>query len=257
MIIDDITADPPTIQPHEMARGWIVGADGPTFIIQFLDGRPPIVGPDAITFFTNNTTQEVNTMPLSEANYDDEASHDADPVIDRYTRDLVVVQYIGENVTSAVALKQVRQPWCDLRRDCTVAYVSLDLTPSVPGKAMNAAPGVEQIVWLGLPEWHPCFEAGEREIAVLRYLPRTSYLMDVIEGGRVEQVELASAFDTSGYVSIIGWCGSLEQAEDQATELRQAVRAHARAGLPRDEFEDVADPAAGRFGTRAAWGLSR
>jgi len=251
-LYEDVTPAPPMLD-SDAERGWMVGQVDRTWLITFNDpSRPPLVGEDAVTFYTNNKKESV--MPTTQANFTDENVDQVSGLIERYTTGLVVEKYIGAGLKSALGIKQVRQPWCDLRRECTIAYVSLDLSDD--GRPpMNAAPGVEQIVWLGLPEWHPAFEQGEREVAVLRYLPSTTYTIDVIKGTRVEQLTLASAYDTSGYVAVIGWCQSLEQAETQATELRQAVQTHNRSGEARDEMEEDVDPAAGRFGSKAAWGL--
>lgn len=254
MIIDDITPDQPTLDP-EVERGWYVGTQDDTFVITFLDGRPPIVGQTAaIEFYTNNQSQEDNNMPSNEANYMDAAAQDATGLIEKYTEPAML--FIGQSAKSASEIMRAKRPWNELARSEVLGRVTLDLEPEMRGRPQPGRPGVSQVVFMALPSWHPLFRAGVQEVAALLYTPSTTYLAEQIVGGAIVKEPRASSYDVTGWEGIAAWFGDLESAEEERTALWTAVKDLARSTYGEDgEQEEPVDQFAGRYGTAASWGV--
>lgn len=259
-------ADPGYLQAHD--TGWqvpglgvislpddvAIDGDGVVFTITFADGRPAIIGDAAQLASTirslTNTDQEVTIMPSKQANHIDEAADDATGIIEKYANPAMT--FIGQEGGSASEVLRKRRNWNDLSRSEVIKRVTLDLTPEVKGRPQPMRPGVEQIVFMALPEWHALFKAGHQEAVALLYRPSTTWEADEIVNGRPGKKRLASGNDASGWIGIVDYFGSLEAAEVEAAELQQAVRDHTRSDLTDADLSEH-DPVAGVFGKRDAW----
>lgn len=235
-------------------RGWTVGEIDHSFIITFTDGRPPVVGTESVARWVAANTEREIVMPLSEANYSDEAATDATGLLDYYVNPAVT--FIGQYKTSAAEVMQVKRPWSDLARSNTLGRVTLDVEPEMHGRPQPGRPGVDQIVFVALPSWHPMFKAGHQEVVALLYRPVTTYLADQIVGGHVVKVERASSFDLTGWIGIVRYFGGLDEAEQERTDLWQALKDFSKSTYGDDsEPEEDVDPAAGKYGSKEAWGV--
>lgn len=299
---DEITPAAPYLTDDEI-RGWGVGEDDGTFVVWFTDGRSPIVGTERVSEFLNHQLRTGESVMTSARNRgaspdtevpspDDIQSDDpaigseqvwdlaradaaADAVtgiIERYTEGAVV--YIGANATSVLQVRQAKQPWADLCRPeagAVLGRVTMDTQAAEFGRRPTPnQPGVEQMVWVALPSFHPLFRANTQEIAVLRYVPSTQYTpteLRMVRGQLVDPEPKASGFDVSGFQAVVMYCGSLEQCERDRQELWEAVRTvnerrrlelRAEEGLGTDPDTDLEERAVGRLSrltTREAWGV--
>jgi hypothetical protein len=227
--------------------------DGST-VVQFPGGHT-LTDPQSIRHWVLATFNPPSAQRSTEMSnrFTDEASTAAQGLVERYLHPQVVT-YIGKAATSAAEVMRVRRPWAQLARTECVGYVTLDTDPEVPGRPQQLRPGTEIIQWIALPEWHPLFVPGDQEVAVVRYIPSTTWLAESIEGGRVVRTPLASRTDASGFVSILGYASGITNAEEQVAELRQALRDLSAPERPDTDVEEV-DPAAGRYGSAEAWGV--
>lgn len=249
MFQQDVAAE---LLPDDIQRGWWVGEFDGSFIIEFADGRPAIIGdaPTQAFIRSHNPNQEVHTMPSKQANYIDEAADDATGIIEKFTNPALT--FIGQEGASASEVLRKRRNWNDLSRSEVIKRVTLDLNPEIKGRPQPMRPGTEQIVFMALPDWHALFKAGHQEAVALLYRPSTTWPADEIVNGRPGKKLLASGTDASGWIGIVEYYGSLEAAEVEAAELQQAVRDHTRSELTDADLSDH-DPASGVFGQRDAW----
>ena len=258
-IYEEFTPAPPMLDP-DVERGWVVGQLDGSWLITFNDpSRPPLVGSDAVDFYTNNTSKEDNVMPENntQPNPLDTAADEATGIIEKFSNPAMLM--IGQSAKSAGAVLQAKRAWNDVARDpaMVVGRVTLDLEPEQRGRPQPGRPGIPQVVFLCLPEWHPLFRPGSQEVAAMYYIPSTTYQAERVRGATRYFEEVASSFDASGWTGIIEWYGDLESAEATRAELWQAVQAFSRStyGLDEADPEEDVDTAAGRFGSREAWGL--
>lgn len=228
---------------------------GDALIIQFPGGFT-LTDPSAIRHWTlatfPNHSKQNQERDMTNR-YSDATSLAAEGTVERYLHP-EVVRFIGKDAKSAAQLMRVRRPWAQLARTEAVGYVSLDTDPEVPGRPQNLRPGVDMIQWIALPEFHPLFVEHAQEVAVVRYIPATTWMAENIEGGVVVRTPLASRTDASGFVSVVGYCPDIPTAEEQIAELRQALRDISALEQDPTDTEEV-DPSAGRFGSAEAWGV--
>lgn len=202
------------------------------------------------------------------------ADAEADSVTGLLQRYLTKTErWIGAGTIAQVA--SARRLWADLARPdagCVLGRVTLDVDAAEQGRPPTPnQPGVAQAVWMALPEHHPLFVAGKREVAVIRYVPSTTYIPDAIKmvnGYPVQPEPQASGFDVSGFQAIIEFTSpcTLEQVESDRQSLWAAVKSmnarrrlelRAEAGDP-DPDTDLPEGLRGRVSratTREAWGV--
>jgi hypothetical protein len=257
VIIDDITPAAPLVPVDMLDRGWWVGEYDHTFIIEFADGRPAIIGDTAAMAFISaqQPVQEDNIMPSKQANYIDEAADEVTGLISKYADPALT--FIGQSAKSAAEINRTKRPWSDLARSETIGRVTLDLDPEVKGRPQPGRPGVDQVVFLCLPSWHPLFKAGIQEVAAVLYRPATTYEAQRIEKGRVVREPRASSYDVTGWIGIVDYFGSFDAAEQERTDLWEAVKATSKSLLSDADMQpdEDYDPLAGRYGSAASWGV--
>lgn len=230
---------------------YTIDVHGSTFIIEFADGRPAIIGDTNIrAFLTSDNTKENMIMAGTHGNHIDDAMEEVTGIIEKYSDPAMT--FIGQEGGSASEVLRKRRNWNDLARSEVIKRVTLDLNPEVKGRPQPMRPGTEQVVFMALPEWHALYQAGHQEAVALYYRPSTTWEADEIRDGRPTKKRLASGTDASGWLGIIEYFGSLEAAEVEAAELLDAVRAHTRSELDSEDLSEH-DPAAGVYGKRDAW----
>lgn len=237
----------------DLTRGWVVGQIGHTYLVSFTDGRPPIIGTEAVTqFIISNhhiNPSKEDTMPLTEANYYDEAAIEAAPQLMPYLNPSF--EYlIGANIDPTLPMVR-QQQLIAMKRDNwhrmvlnsrVVKPLSLDTHPERRGRPHNFRPGVEMLVWVWMPAEHPMYRTG-REIALLLYRPSqvTTFTSPDQRTGRSETVTIASLDQASGVIGVIGWRSELTEVEQERANIRQWLVDFSSADESRDDFEDTED----------------
>ena len=249
----DNEAVAPALLDNEFERGWSVTEVDGQFSVTFTDGSPSITATEDVRSFvlTNSqltewyaahNPQENNIM----STYDDTAANDASPELAPYLDSTIAEVFIGANSKSPIKVRNARKMWGELARVDGLQLGRVTLAPQ-PGE-----PGADQIVALCLPDGldedvpaHPLYVQGEREVAILRYCPTSTYqAVNQVTG---EVTERASNFDESGYVSIVKFCTSIEQGEQLITRLRELVMDYYRPERAEQKRQRVAAP--------EAWGV--
>jgi len=179
-------------------------------------------------------------------NYDDTAANDVTPELAPWLDSTVAESFIGSNSKSPIKVRNARKMWSDLARIDGLVLNRVTLAAQ-PGE-----PGADQIVALCLPDGldedvdaHPLYVAGEREVALLRYVPTSTY--DAVNQITGEVTERASNFDPAGYVSIVRFAESIEQAEQTMARLRELVLDYYR--------PERAEAKRARLAAPEAWGV--
>lgn len=242
----------PPLLDDEVQRGWGVASIDGAYIIQFANGEQITATEDVRHFVLTNSTltewyathnpQENNIM----STYDDTAANDVTPELAPWLDSTLAEVFIGSNSKSPIKVRNARKMWADLARIDGLVLSRVTLAPQ-PGE-----PGADQIVALCLPdgldedvEAHPLYVSGEREVALLRYVPTSTY--DAVNQITGEVTERASNFDPAGYVSIVRFCESIEQAEQTMARLRELVLDYYR--------PERAEQKRARLAAPEAWGV--
>ncbi len=225
----DNEAVAPPLLDTDWQRGWTVSEIDGSFRIQ-RPGLDDITATEDVRNFvlTNSTLTgwyAAHNQPeeqLTMTTYDDSAANDASPELAPYLDSTVAEIFIGHKSKSPIKVRSARKQWAELARVDGLVLNRVTLAAQ-PGE-----PGADQIVALALPDGldddvpaHALFVEGERAVAILRYMPVTTYpAVNQVTG---EVSERASNFDDTGYVSIVKFTESVEQADQLMARLRELV----------------------------------
>lgn len=222
----------PPLLDDEFQQGWCVAEVDGSFTILFANGEQLTATEDVRSFVLTNSqltewyaahNREETAMPESNR-YDDDAVNDVTPELEPWLDSTVAEHFIGGGSKSPIKVRNARKLWAELARIDGLVLSRVTLAAQ-PGE-----PGADQIVAICLPDGldeddegqaHPLYKQGEREVALLRYVPTTTY--DAVNQITGEITERASNFDPSGYVSIVRFQESIDQAEQTMARLRELV----------------------------------
>jgi hypothetical protein len=238
------------------APAYTVGSIDDRFVIVLADGSA-ITNPDDVrTFVIDHHKENImskNQNPAAALHYADLEAGEATGLVERYSTALAPVRWLAAGAASASEVNKVRRNWQQLARTETVGRTTMDTDPEIPGRPRASRPGVDQIVSVALPTWHPQFRPNEQEVAVLLYRPVTTYLAEVIEDGQLSKVERASAYDTSGYLAVVEYLPDLAAAEQLHADLYAAVRSMSAPARMADSLAGEYDPTSGGLTSPDSW----
>ncbi len=188
--------------------------------------------------------EDVTAFLAAPSVYESAAATEADGWLSKHDPERAgVVRFIGATARKLSEVAQVRRFWNDAHYIGTLAYVTLDTDPEVPGRPESRRPGVPAVVAVECEGWGD----NGANVAIVYHVPERTFVVDDVTPSNPTGTKALAAYDGASAVAVLAfhrWTfGDIDRWQEEGRNAVRAVALTNRSELeeePTDEREAMA-----------------